>query len=214
MVLTHAPDDLARTATEITYNQNQTIYFDGEPAGHCYRVVRGVARICKETEDGRRQIAAFPSPGDLFGWTAGRCQIHSAEAASNLTLLRWPRQLIETKIINDLETEHRLLSILFEQLGEMQNHLLLLGRMPASARVASFLLSRAERHERNGMSSGRLPLPLCRRDIGDHLGLAVETVSRTMNIFKRRELIDFVLGQSVTIRDRHRLQKIAEGLIE
>lgn len=201
-------------ATEVTCNQNQTIYFDGDPAEHCYRVVNGVVRLCKETEDGRRQIAAFPSPGDLFGWAAGQCQIYSAEAATDLTLLRWPRQLIETTIINNTKAGQQLLTILFEQLAEVQNHLLLLGRMPASARVATFLLSRAERYERDGMSAGRTPLNLCRRDIGDHLGLAVETVSRTMNMFKRRGLIDFVHGQSVAIRDRHRLQQIAGGLIE
>lgn len=181
---------------------------------YCYRVIGGVVRICNETEDGRRQIAAFPGTGDLFGWTGNRHHACTAEAATDVLLLRWPRQAIETAIIDDPETGHQILSILFEQLAAVQNHLLLVGRLHASERVASFLLKRAEHYERNGTRSDRIPFWICRRDVADHLGLTVETVSRTMNAFKGRRLIDFVLNQHVEILDRPGLEQIAAGFGE
>lgn len=210
-IIAHGFNDLDSIASKITFHQDQTIYFDGDPTDHCYRVISGVVRICKETEDGRRQITAFPSAGDLFGWTGNRRHACVAEAASDVILLRWSRQAIETAIVNDADTGHQLLLMLLEQLANMQNHLLLLGRMNASERIATFLLSRADHCECTGMRSRRLRFRICRRDIGDHLGLTVETVSRTMHAFKRRGLIDFVLNQSLEILDRPGLEQIAGG---
>lgn len=211
MATTDTFKDLTRMATTVTFQRNRAVYLEGGPAEYCYRVVAGVVRICKATEDGRRQIAAFPKAGDIFGWTGNRCHTYAAEAASEVLLLRWPRQAIETALISDPETAHRLLAILFEQLAATQNHLFLLGRMHASERLASFLLHHAEHYERNGLRSTRIPFPIGRRDLGDHLGLTVETVSRTMNTFKKCGLIDFVLGQSVQILDRQELAQIADG---
>lgn len=211
-VIIRGRDGLDHPGTEITFEQNQTIYFECDPAEHCYHVIAGVVRICKETEDGRRQIAAFPTRGDLFGWSGGRHYAYSAEAATDVVLLRWPRAVIEAAIANERETGHRVLALLFQQLADTQNHLMLLGRMHARERVASFLLHRADHHERNGMGSDRIPFRFCRRDMADHLGLTTETVSRVMSAMKRRGLIDFVCGESVQIRDRQALERTAEGL--
>lgn len=210
-VITRGAVDLSHAATEVTFEQNQTIYFEFDPAEYCYRVLTGIVRICKQTEDGRRQIAAFPSRGDLFGWNGDRHYAYSAEAATDVVLLRWPRQMIERAIASDPEAGHRLLSILFDQLGEAQKHLLLLGRMTASERVANFLLDRADHYERDGMPSDRIPFRICRRDVGDYLGLSMETVSRTMNALRRRGLIDFTASESIRIRNRQELEEIAHG---
>lgn len=205
-------DELGREATRLSFGRNRVIYFEGDPADYYYRVVSGTVRLCKETEDGRRQIAGFPGPGDLFGWAGSRHNVYSAEAVTDVVILRWHRRTIEDAIARDPDAGHRMLSVLFEQLAEAQNHLLLLGRMHADERVATFLLSRAERNARNGLDAGRILLGVCRKDIADYLGLTVETVSRTMHAFKNRGVVSFAAGEAVKICDRPGLERLAGGL--
>jgi len=63
------------------------------------------------------------------------------------------------------------------QAGLPENHMLLLGRKSAMERVANFLLEM----DRRVAVAGMMALPMCRRDIGDYLGLTLETVSRALS---------------------------------
>ena len=63
------------------------------------------------------------------------------------------------------------------ELRHAEDHMLLLGRKTAMERVATFLLEMDRRLARAGM----MALPMCRRDIGDYLGLTLETVSRALS---------------------------------
>lgn len=54
----------------MNFGRNMEIYAEGEPAAHIYRVVSGVIRISKLLPDGRKQISAFHTPGDMFGFEA------------------------------------------------------------------------------------------------------------------------------------------------
>jgi CRP/FNR family transcriptional regulator len=55
--------------------------------------------------------------------------------------------------------------------------------------VASFLLGLAEAYRQRGALPAELPMPMTRSDIGDFLGLTLETVSRSFAAFKRQKLI-------------------------
>ena len=59
-------------------------------------------------------------------------------------------------------------------------HLFMMGILPSSERVFTFLSSFAEMRGHDGF----LVLPMCRRDIGDYLGLSMETVSRSFSALK------------------------------
>ena len=74
-------------------------------------------------------------------------------------------------------------------LERAQDHMLLLGRKTAQEKMATFLLDMADRlsedHE-------HFELPMQRSDIADHLGLTIETVSRTLTQFARNGLIELL----------------------
>src|SRR3981081_4662336 len=58
-------------ATEFTYNKDEEIYGEDEPAEYVYQVISGAVRSYKLLSDGRRQIGAFHLPGDVFGLESG-----------------------------------------------------------------------------------------------------------------------------------------------
>jgi CRP/FNR family nitrogen fixation transcriptional regulator len=70
-------------------------------------------------------------------------------------------------------------------LERAQDHMLLLGRKSALEKIATFLLDLSER-----LGDDQVDLPMSRTDIADHLGLTIETVSRTLTQLERQHVIE------------------------
>jgi len=85
--------------------------------------------------------------------------------------------------------------------------MLQLGRMNADQRIATFLLSLSERTDTGDM----IRLPMTRLDIADHLGLTIETVSRTIGKLTSIGLIVLRNLNNIRILDRDALEDLAEG---
>jgi CRP/FNR family nitrogen fixation transcriptional regulator len=86
-------------------------------------------------------------------------------------------------------------------LQHAENHMLLLGRKTAMERVATFLLEMDRRLARTGM----IALPMCRRDIGDYLGLTLETVSRALSELQQQGVLGLSGARQIVLRNRDRL---------
>jgi CRP/FNR family transcriptional regulator len=78
-------------------------------------------------------------------------------------------------------------------------------------RVAGFLLALSRRNERNGQDPACVELPMTRTDIGDFLGLTIETVSRTLSKLKSLRLIGLPESHRIELLDIERLESLAEG---
>jgi CRP/FNR family transcriptional regulator len=67
--------------------------------------------------------------------------------------------------------------------------LLLLGKKNAEERLAAFLVSMSQRLSKRGLSPTDFYLSMSRHEIGNYLGLAVETVSRLFTRFQDEGLV-------------------------
>jgi CRP/FNR family transcriptional regulator len=95
----------------------------------------------------------------------------------------------------------------FREMSHEQKMLLVLGKLSAERRIAHFLLDIAARFKKHGLSASRFNLSMTRHDIGNYLGLAVETVSRILTRFQGGGIIE-VDRRSINIKDHHRLGEI------
>jgi len=93
-----------------------------------------------------------------------------------------------------------------------QHMLMLLGKRTAEERLASFLLSLSTRYKQRGLSETEFNLPMSRQDIGNYLGLAIETVSRLFAQFQDKEILK-VNRRQITILNLDRLKAMVEGCI-
>ena len=188
-------------ATEFTYRKDEEIYGEDEPAEYVYQVIRGAVRTYKLLSDGRRQIGAFHLPGDVFGLESSAAHRLAAEAILDTTLRLVKRKSLEQSAQNDVRVARDLWSITSGELQHAENHMLLLGRKTAMERVATFLLEMDRRLARTGM----IALPMCRRDIGDYLGLTLETVSRALSQLSDQGVLVFSSARQIVLRNRQRL---------
>ena len=188
-------------STEFSYAREEEIYGECEPAEYVYQVISGAVRTYKLLNDGRRQIDAFHLHGDIFGLDSGDVHRLTAEAIVDTNVRITKRRALVAAARVDVLTACDLWKITADDLRRAQDHMLLLGRMNAIERVAAFLLEMDRR-----LSAARMvALPMCRRDIGDYLGLTLETVSRTLSLLHEKDILSFSGARQIVLRDRPRL---------
>jgi len=175
------------------------IYAQGEKAGALYQVEFGAVRIYRLLADGRRQISAFHLAGETFGFEADATHHFFAEAI-NATAVRVLR------LTAGADMSRQLLPLALKGLTRAQEHLLVLGRQNAIERVAAFLVDMAERQ--GGLQ--QVELPMSRMDIGDYLGLTIETVSRVFTRLKDKGVIRLLNLRSIEIVEQEVLQIMGE----
>jgi CRP/FNR family nitrogen fixation transcriptional regulator len=177
------------------------IFAEGEPAGHVYKVVSGVVRISKLLPDGRRQISAFHTTGDMFGFETDDIHNASAEAVVPVKVIAYKWQSLLQAGTQSASLVRDLLNLTMIGLRRTQEHLLLLGRKNALERVAAFLLEMSKRDKTGPV----LELAMPRHDIADYLGLTLETVSRMFAELKSLGAIKLEGARRVHLLDKERL---------
>jgi len=191
-------------ATEFTYRKDEEIYGEDETAEYVYQVVRGAVRTYKLLSDGRRQIGAFHLPGDVFGIESSPTHRLAAEAILDTTVRIVRRTSLEQAAQRDVRVARDLWTITSGELRHAENHMLLLGRKTAMERVATFLLEM----DRRIAATGMIALPMCRRDIGDYLGLTLETVSRSLSELQNKGVLGLSSARQIVLRNRQRLDDL------
>ena len=191
----------------LSFSRNDEIYAEGDSSDWWYKVVSGTVRVCKLLADGRRHIAEFCFSGDCFGIDGPNERPYSAEAVDDVIVMRYRRNATEQLIDQNPALARLLRDTMLRDLTNAHGHMLLLGRMTASERVAAFLLEMFERRDRMKI----LDLPMSRNDIADYLGLTVETVCRVLSIFKRDGAIAVPNPHRIELRDRRALEAISEA---
>jgi CRP/FNR family transcriptional regulator, nitrogen fixation regulation protein len=189
--------------TAMSFAPNVEIYGESEPAEYLYKIVSGAVRTYKVLADGRRQVGGFYLPGDIFGLESGEEHAFSAEAITKCNVLVIKHGALVARAKTDQEVAFLLWVLTGRELRRLQDHLLLLIKN-APERVAAFLLTMAER-----VSTGNsVDLPMSRRDIADHLGLTIETVSRSLTQIENTGAIEFPSPRRFVLRDRSVLNRL------
>jgi len=193
---------VVESGIRLNFAKGEALYAEGDEAEYFYKVVSGTVRICKMLHDGRRQIEAFQFAGDIFGLERGAEHRFTAEAVDRLVVLAFRARNLESLLRDNPDLGGQLMGSVLASLDHARDHMVLLGRKSAREKVASFLLDLADRLS----SDGHIELPMQRADIADHLGLTIETVSRTLTQLARDSLIILqACGRTVRIADHRAL---------
>jgi len=192
--------------------RGETLVWAGDEALVCANLLAGVLKLSATTADGREQIVGLLYPADFVGRPFTEAAEHSITALTDAQLCVFPRKPFEAALEHHVRMERLLLRRTLAALDEARARMLMLGRMTAEEKVASFLLDLAG-HLGGPQKTGEVTfdLPLTRAQIADVLGLTIETVSRQMTKLKRDGLIDLPSGRLVTIRNRDALRERAEA---
>jgi len=202
--------ELVHLGRQVYFRPGETVFAQEEMTTSFYNLLEGVMRLYKLLADGRRQIIGFALPGDFLGLAASSRHNFSADAIGAVELCQFSRSGFAKFSQNKPDLLRRINELAVKELGQAQNHMVLLGRRSAEEKVATFLVGWRNRMAELPGPSHTLPLPMSRQDIADYLGLTIETVSRTFTKFERDGVIEIVHG-GVRILNPARAQALAAG---
>jgi len=190
------------------------LFRPGQKSHALFAVRSGALKSYCITEHGGEQVLGFILPGELTGLdslAAGR-YASAAVALETSSVCKIPLDQLST-LCNELPGMYdRILGIVGMEITTDQEMLMLLGKYSAEERLASFLLSLSSRYKKRGLSADVFSLPMSRQDIGNYLGLAIETVSRLFARFQEEDILT-VDRKLITIRQRQPLVALVDACI-
>jgi CRP/FNR family nitrogen fixation transcriptional regulator len=176
---------MERLGLKMHYAKDEEIFAQDEDADLVHLVVSGAVRTTRLLSDGRRQVGAIYYPGDLIGLETHAIHRFSAEAICPSAVLVVRRSALRA-FAGEGQLDRAIWEAARRELERTQEHLLVLGRKTACEKVASFLMSLAQREP-----AERVQLPMSRQDMADYLGLTIETVSRMLTQLQGASVVEF-----------------------
>ncbi|MEO8921277.1 MAG: helix-turn-helix domain-containing protein [Caldimonas sp.] len=192
--------------------RGETLFRAGDRFESLFAVWTGFFKTVITSFHGREQITGFRMGGELIGTEGIDTGRHGADAIaledSQVCVIPFDELLVLSREVVSLQTQvHKAIS---HEIVTGHGVMFLLGSMYAEERVASFLLDLVHRLQARGFSPSSVVLRMSREEIGNFLGLKLETVSRTFSKFQANGLL-FVRQRQVRITDPVGLQQVLDG---
>ena len=210
---TLGPADLERFGELVTTKRrvarDASLYRSGDAFEFLYAVRSGAFKTVNVSRHGDEKITGFHLAGELMGLDAisdGRydCQAIALEDSEVCAI---PFAALSKMALSIPALQQQMFRILSSDISRDQGLMLRLGSMSAEQRLAAFLLGLSRRYQRLGFAAERFVLRMTREEIGNYLGLTLETVSRLFSRFQRDGLLS-VKQREVELRGVGRLREI------
>lgn len=192
--------------------RDERLYQMGEPFRHLFAIRFGHFKTYQINPAGEQQITGFQMAGELLGMDAISGDRHHCDAVAleDSEVCEIPFSRLEelfAQVPTLLRHFHRIMS---QEITREQNVMLLLGNMRAEQRFAVFLINLSARYAARGYSPNSFQLRMSREDIGNYLGLTIESVSRLLSRFKKQGWIK-VDKREMTLLEPAHLKAMAAG---
>ena len=156
-----------------------------------FAVRSGTLKAFRTTDDGREQVTGFYFPGEILGMDGISNNMHasSARALETAAVCEIPFSSLEKLSASMPNLQRHFFQLMSREITEDQQLITLLSKNSAEERVAALMLSISARNARRKLSATKFRLPMSRVDIGNYLGLTVETVSRVFSRMQKLEML-------------------------
>lgn len=192
----------------------QALFRAGQPLRSLYAVRSGYFKTCVTHEPARNQVTGFPLAGDLLGLDGIGSECHRVDAIalapSQVCVIPYSQLAELAHESRDLQRQlHRIMS---REIVRDHGVMRMLGGMRADERLAAFLLDLTLRLQARGLPATSLVLPMTREELGSHLGLKLETVSRSFSRLQDDGLLA-VRQRRIRIVDATGLKRLVGGAV-
>ncbi|WP_298722637.1 FNR family transcription factor [uncultured Oceanisphaera sp.] len=190
--------------------KSQELFKAGEELKALYAIRAGSIKSYTITEQGDEQITGFHLAGDLIGFDAINTGSHPsfAQALETSMVCEIPYEVLDDLSGKLPRLRQQIMRLMSNEINGDQQMILLLSKKTAEERLAAFLHGLSSRFSQRGFSAREFRLTMTRGDIGNYLGLTVETVSRLLGRFQKNNLIE-VDGKYIRILDLPALAQLA-----
>jgi CRP/FNR family transcriptional regulator len=167
-----------------TLESGDTLYKQNETFASLYAILTGSVKTYTTHADGWTRITGCHLAGEVFGFSgidAGHYR-STARALEDTLVCEIPFDELQDLCRRIPDLQSRILHLMSQRL--IEDHELaaqFLHKRPARKRIAAFIISVSTRAARRGEPAMEMRLPMSRTDIGNYLGITLETVCRELS---------------------------------
>ncbi|OLU27494.1 transcriptional regulator FNR [Pseudomonas sp. PA15(2017)] len=205
-----ALDDIVKRGRPL--KKGEFLFRQGDTFNSVFAVRSGALKTFSLSDAGEEQITGFHLPSELVGLSGMDTELYpvSAQALETTSVCEIPFERLDELSVSLPQLRRQLMRVMSREIRDDQQMMLLLSKKTADERIATFLVNLSARFSARGFSANQFRLSMSRNEIGNHLGLAVETVSRVFTRFQQSNLIE-AEGKEVHILDPIELCALAGG---
>ncbi len=198
----------------VMYSKGDYLFSQGEPFDAVYAVRSGSLKTYVVTSDGQEQITNFYFATELLGLSGLNTDSYpvSAVAMETTTVCKLPFAQLDEFSLGLPRLRKSVYSTIGKEINGFEGMMMTLSKKNAEQRVATFLMNLSCRYKKRGYSASAFRLTMSRNEIGNFLGLAVETVSRVFSRFQKQGLIK-VEGKEVQLIAINELTEISGNAV-
>ena len=167
------------------------LFRQGDTFASVYAVRSGSLKTFSITDCGQEQITGFHLPSEFVGLSGMDTELYpvSAIALETTSICEIPFDRLDELSASLPQLRRQLMRIMSREIRDDQQMMMLLSKKTADERIATFLVNLSARFRARGYSPQQFRLAMSRNEIGNYLGLAVETVSRVFTRFQQSGLL-------------------------
>ncbi len=168
------------------------LYRANDTFGSIYAVRSGTVKAITITDSGLEQVTGFYLPGEIVGMDGigNNRYTNSAIALETASICEIPFSQMENLSLQIPTLQRHFFQLMSKEITQDQQLITLLSKNSAEERVAALLLSISSRNARRQLSATEFRLPMSRADIGNYLGLTIETVSRVFSRLQKQGILE------------------------
>ncbi|EPU6914871.1 TPA: fumarate/nitrate reduction transcriptional regulator Fnr [Pseudomonas aeruginosa] len=203
-------DDIIKRGRPLSRDDH--LFRQGDAFRSIFAVRSGILKTFTISDNGEEHITGFHLPSELVGLAGMDTGTYpvSAQALDTTSVCEIPFELLDELSAKMPQLRRQLMRTMSREIRDDQQMMQLLSKKTAEERIAAFLINFSVRIGIRGYSSSQFRLSMSRGEIGNYLGLAMETVSRLFARFQENGLIKYS-GKDVSILDYSELCAMAGG---
>lgn len=191
------------------FHKGDCLFEAGQQFKSLFAVRSGSFKTYLVDDQGVEQITAFHLPGDVIGFDALSNKNHKtySQALETSMVCEIPFTTMDELSEKMPKLRGQITRLMSNEISADQSMFMLLNKKSADERIASFLTSLSDRFGERNLSRHSFRLTMTRGEIGNYLGLTVETVSRIFSKFQKAGYIS-VDGKLIEIEDIEKLRNL------
>jgi CRP/FNR family transcriptional regulator, cyclic AMP receptor protein len=184
------------------FKKKHTLYSEGQRPKHVYYVVSGKVKTSKVNNDGKELITNIYGAGDFLGFLPILEEVNytdNAQILENAKLMLIPKEDFLQLITNDLQVAKQFIKLITHNFIEKEEDLLNFAYNSLRRKVAYGLI---QLFDKESDQLGKKSIDLTRKNMAHAIGVATESLIRTLADFKDEGLIDLDEGNVQLLNEK------------
>lgn len=184
------------------FSKKQIIYREGQHPRYVYFIVSGKVKTYMINENGKELITHIYGENDFLGYLTVLEEHNykdNAEVLEDSEIMLIPREDFMNLVLNDIRISRQFIKLIAHKSASDAENLLNLAYSSLRKKVAFGLTRLSEKYKKD--NDPNIVLHLSRENMANTIGIATESLIRTLSDFKEEKLIDIRNGKVVVLNE-------------